>query len=222
MGIIDDAIQAADLIEDRIGRAAEATQKAQEAARELREALSDTRQATRDLEAVETRVVALVQSSVGELISQKVAEGLEEFGNITEASMRKSVAKVNAEFDGLRDILMGAEKDDGKKSIPAMIDDMERALRVKWPVFMRAVRAAAAVSAGCSDEKCTKDPEYAVLVLMTLPDGTRGEAHFHLCAEHKKLMNNEGTILRTYKLEAMMCPWPHTNPDTVKIFEDTT
>lgn len=209
MGTVEDAIQAAELIDDRIGKAADTTQKAQEATRALREALADTQQATRALAALEARIEALTEESVQTRIEKVVSEQLEELGKQTEASMRRTSTKVMSEFDKLRDTLLGL--DDGNKTIPQMIEEMQLALQLKWEVFITAIKAAQATLRGCSDENCTKGSKWAVLAMIELPDGRRREGHFHLCTHHKEEMKKDSavTILRTFQLETTVCPYQH-------------
>lgn len=215
MATIDEAIQAAELIEDRIGKGAEAAQKAHEATRVLREAISDAESTRKALAAQEARIAAMTEEAIKGRIEKAVSEQLEVLGKITEESMRKSVAKVTAEFDKLQAILLG--EDEGKKSIKKMVDDIEAAFQLKWPVFLNAMAAAQATLRGCSDENCKKPAKWAVLAMLEIPDKEnpaetfRGEGHFHLCLQHKELMKSDPkvTILKSFELETKMCPYHH-------------
>lgn len=211
MGTVEDAIQAAELIDSRVDIAADATAKAQEATRALREALADTGQATRDLRALADRVEALTESSVQARIEAAVSEQLAELGEQTQTSMRNTSQKIISEFGTLKDALLGLDEKD-KPSIPQMIEDMHAALQLEWPVFLNAIRAAQATLRGCSDEKCGKQAKWAVLAMLELPDGKRGEGHFHLCTRHKEEMRNDrsATIVKSFQLETQVCPYSHT------------
>lgn len=209
MATIDEAIQAAELIEDRIGKGADAAAKVQETTRELRETIQQAQDARKALEAVEARVAVLTEESVKERIEAAVKEQIDRLGTLTEEQMRKTSAKIISEFDTLKSALLGL--DDDKKSIPQMVDEMEAALQLKWPVFMNAVLAAQATLRGCSDEECTKPARWAVLAMLDVPGGQRGEGHFHLCTKHKELMKHDPkvTILKSFELETRMCPYRH-------------
>lgn len=214
MGAIEDAIQAAELIEDRTSKANSERRKLQEATRELRETIAAAQDARRALEAVEARVAAITEESVREHIEVAVKEQIDKLGALTEDQMRKTSAKIISEFDKLKNALLGL--DDGKKSIPQMVDEMEAALQLKWPVFMNAVLAAQATLRGCSDEHCNKPARWAVLAMLDVPgdDGSiiRGEGHFHFCTTHKEAMKHDPTItiLKSFELETRMCPYQHS------------
>lgn len=211
MGTIEEAIQAAELIDDRIGKGAEAVGKAQEATRELRETISEARGILRTLEAAEARIAAMTDEAIKTRIETSVIEQLDVLGKMTEQQMKKSVTKVISEFDGLRDVLLGADDPSGKKTIPQMIVDMERSLGLQWDVFMTAIAAAQAVMQGCSTTDCEKASVWAVVAMIELPDGRRGEAHFHMCSAHKEELKRDPgvTILKSFKLETTMCPYQH-------------
>lgn len=210
MGTIEDAIQAAELIDDRIGRAADTTQKAQEATRELREAISEAKELRRSLEGVEARIMAFTDEAIRERIETTVTEKLDVLGRMTEEQMRKSVAKVISEFDMLKDSLLGLDER-SKPSIPEMIDEMHVALKLQWPVFLNAIKAAQATLRGCSNSECDKSSKWAVLAMMQLPDGKRGESHMHFCTSHKEALKKDPaiTILKSFRLETTICPYPH-------------
>lgn len=220
MGSVEDAIQAAELIDDRIGKAADTTQRAQEATRALREALADTQQALRALTALEARVEGLTEESVQARIEKAVSEQLEVLGKETELSMRKTSEKIVSEFDKLRDALLGM--DDGKKTIPQMIEEMEAALQLKWPVFIIAIKAVQATLRGCSNSECDRQSKWAVLAMIELPDGRRGENHMHLCTRHREALKNDPaiTVLKSFQLETAVCPYPHSDAQLHPIVED--
>lgn len=209
MATIDEAIQAAELIEDRIGKGADAAAKVQEATRELRETIQQAQDARRALEAVADRVAALTEESVRERIEAAVKEQIDRLGVLTEDQMRKTSAKIISEFDKLKNTLLGL--DDGKKSIPQMVDEMEAVLQLKWPVFMNAVAGIQAVARGCSDEGCKNPAQWGVLVMLDLPDGRRGEGHFHLCSPHKEELKQDQTVtfIKSFRLETQICPYQH-------------
>lgn len=209
MGAIEDAIQVAELIDSRVLKGSEAVERAQEAARELRSTIAAAEDARKALEAVETRVAVLTEESVRKRIEIEVKAQIDRLGELTEDQMRKTSAKIISEFDRLKNILMGNEK--GQKPITEMIDEVETALKLKWPVFMNAVHAARVTTLGCSDQDCNKPARWAVLAMLDIPDGRRGEGHFHLCTRHKELMKQDptATILKSFELETRMCPYQH-------------
>ena len=211
MGTVEEAIQAAELIDDRIGKGAEAVGRAQEATRALRETIAEAKELRRSLEGAEARILAFTDQAIKTRIETSVSEQLDVLGKITKKEMEKSVAKVISEFDGLRDVLLGADDPSGKKTIPQMIEDMERSLGLRWDVFMTAIAAAQAVMQGCSTTDCEKAPAWAVVAMIELPDGRRGEAHFHMCSAHKEELKRDPgvTILKSFKLETTMCPYQH-------------
>lgn len=209
MGAIEDAIQVAELIDSRVLKGSEAVERAQEAARELRSTIAAAEDARKALEAVEARVAATTEESVRKRIEIEVKAQIDRLGELTEDQMRKTSAKIISEFDRLKNILMGNEK--GQKPITEMIDEVETALKLKWPVFMNAVHAARVTTLGCSDQDCNKPARWAVLAMLDIPDGRRGEGHFHLCTRHKELMKQDptATILKSFELETRMCPYQH-------------
>lgn len=209
MGAIEDAIQVAELIDSRVLKGSEAVERAQEAARELRSTIAAAEDARKALEAVETRVAVLTEESVRKRIEIEVKAQIDRLGELTEDQMRKTSAKIISEFDRLKNILMGNEK--GQKPITEMIDEVETALKLKWPVFMNAVHAARVTTLGCSDQDCNKPARWAVLAMLDIPDGRRGEGHFHLCTTHKETMKHDpkATIIKSFELETRMCPYQH-------------
>jgi hypothetical protein len=222
MGTVEDAIEAAELIDSRLDIAATVAKRAQEAGRELREALSDARQAQRDLEAVEARVAVLVKDAVGKLLEEAVSEQIYVLGEMTKEHMRKSVDKVQRSFDSLESALLGTERGDSRPSLMEYTRQVETALSLRWPAFMQAVRAAQATGSKCSKGKCTKDPKYAVLARMPLPSGGRGELHLHMCAEHRDSLKKEDavTVIKSVNIADRMCPWEHDFRTNIELPEE--
>lgn len=217
MGIIEDAIQAAELIEDRTGKAETERGKLQEAVRELREALAEARDVSRDLRALEARIGQLIEQGVTERIESEVKIQIDKLSGLTEEQMRKTSNKIISEFDRLRDVLLGQEANDDGKSIPQMMEEMRLALDLKWPHFVKAIHAAAVTLRGCSADDCKNDSEYGVVWMLDLPDGRRGESHAHLCAEHREELKKDETVtvIKSYRIDNQMCPLPH---DNMKLF----
>jgi Mg2+ and Co2+ transporter CorA len=87
--------------------------------REIREARTLVA-ASRDL------IATLARDRVQAIIEAEVTEQVEALGKVTEQQMRKSSSKVIAEFDKLRDLLLGHERvADGReeRSIPELLQD---------------------------------------------------------------------------------------------------
>lgn len=103
----------------------------------LREEISEARGTLKDLRheikaarelVTSTRdlVATLAQDTVMDALHAEVTKQVEQLGTVTEETMRKSVDKVTAEFDKLRDILLGAQRTTGdqeKRSIPELLQD---------------------------------------------------------------------------------------------------
>lgn len=201
----------ADLLAKRIEAADNAAGRVHEATRTLRETIAEAQQTHKGLETLITRVEQLVSTNASDLISQQVAAGLETLGHQTEEAMRTSVAKVSSEFDRLERILLGQERRDGRPSLNDLIEQIERAAGLQWPLLVKAVTAAVEVSKGCVEDTCDAPADYALLVKIKptgqLPKGSRG--HLHLCAQHAAEMKDAHIVLKTFRLENQMCPWPH-------------
>lgn len=208
----DSAIRAMEMLDKRIAVAKETERKVQDAIRELRSEVSAAASLKKELKTQEDALRHLAEEFVTEVVETELERQLKVLGEKTEEQMRKSVQKVISEFDMLRDVLMGSDgTNPEKKTIPQLVEDLEKTLSLKWEAFMSAVRAASAVSKGCSDQECRKEPEWAVLALIELPDGRRGESHFHMCAEHKERLKTDpdATVLRTQEIVRYICPWDH-------------
>ncbi|MCZ4611599.1 hypothetical protein O3S80_49225 [Streptomyces sp. Lzd4kr] len=98
--------------------------------REARGTLKDLRyetKAARELVAATRQLAAeLTETHVRDLLHAEVTRQLNALGEETEQQMRKSTAKVIAEFDKLRDLLLGHDKvADGRQehSIPDLLQD---------------------------------------------------------------------------------------------------
>ncbi len=97
-----------------LGREAEALR---ELVREANGTIKDLRAATKEAREAGPAIVK-------EYLEKAVADGLAEYGETIQKAMAAAVAKVNAEFDKLSDILMGRTADDkaqDKKSIPELV-----------------------------------------------------------------------------------------------------
>lgn len=104
---------------------------------QLRAEISDARGTLKDLRheiktarelIASTRefVTRLVQEDVKARLEAEVTTQVALLGKTTDEAMRKSVEKVNAEFDHLADLLMGRERataDREKRSIPELLQD---------------------------------------------------------------------------------------------------
>lgn len=102
----------------------------QEEIREARGTLKDLRyeiKTARDLvEATRQLAAELAETQVRDLLEKEVTRQLAALGEQTSEQMRKSVAKVIAEFDKLRDLLLGRDRvADGReeRSIPDLLQD---------------------------------------------------------------------------------------------------
>lgn len=105
-------------------------QRLREEISEARGTLKDLRheiKAARELVASTKDLVAtLAQDTVMDALHAEVTKQVEQLGTVTEQTMRKSVEKVTAEFDKLRDILLGNQRatgDQEKRSIPELLQD---------------------------------------------------------------------------------------------------
>lgn len=106
-------------------------------AEQLREQISDARGTLKDLrheikagreaiEAIRTAAAQLAQTHVRPLLEAEVTRQVDALGKVNEEAMRKSVAKVTAEFDKLSGLLLGEERvADGRetRSIPELLQD---------------------------------------------------------------------------------------------------
>lgn len=123
----------------------------QEDIREARGTLKDLRyeiKTARDL-AESTRGLAaeLAETQVRELLEKEVVRQVTALGEQTSEQMRKSVAKVIAEFDKLRDLLLGTDRvADGReeRSIPDLLQD---------PAILTRARRAASRNTGGDDRE---------------------------------------------------------------------
>lgn len=102
----------------------------QEDIREARGTLKDLRYEIKTARAlVETTrqlTAELAETQVRELLEKEVVRQVTALGEQTSEQMRKSVAKVIAEFDKLRDLLLGQDRvTDGReeRSIPELLQD---------------------------------------------------------------------------------------------------
>ena len=71
-------------------------------------------------------IATLARAEVQAVVNAEVTEQVEALGKVTEQQMRKSASKVIAEFDKLRDLLLGYEHvADGReeRSIPELLQD---------------------------------------------------------------------------------------------------
>jgi predicted nucleic acid-binding Zn-ribbon protein len=93
-----------------------------EATREAHEVLRDLRTERRAVEQLLAGIEGRVKRAVGDLIEEAVTREVATLGEATDMAMRKSVAKVEREFDRLERILTGREK--GAKHGP--IEDLIR------------------------------------------------------------------------------------------------
>ncbi|TQE35458.1 hypothetical protein [Streptomyces ipomoeae] len=105
-------------------------QQLREELREARGTLKDLHReikAARELaDATRELVTHLAQEEVKQVVEAEVTKQLETLGNATKEQMGKSVAKVTAEFDKLRALLLGEERaTDGReeRSIPELLQD---------------------------------------------------------------------------------------------------
>lgn len=104
---------------------------------QLREEISEARGTLKDLrhEIREARrlitdardlAATIAETTVRAAIEDEVTKQVEALGRVTEQQMEKAATKVIAEFDKLRDILLGNERADGeheKRSIPELLHD---------------------------------------------------------------------------------------------------
>lgn len=107
-----------------------AREQLREEIREARGTLKDLRHEIREartlIAAAEGLATTLAAGKVKAAIEASVTEQLATLGKVTEQQMRKSVDKVTAEFDKLRDLLLGNDRvADGreKRSIPELLQD---------------------------------------------------------------------------------------------------
>lgn len=98
--------------------------------REARGTLKDLRHEIKTaralLDATREFVTRLVQEDVKAALEAEVTTQVALLGKTTSEAMRKSVDKVNKEFDHLADLLMGRERataDREKRSIPELLQD---------------------------------------------------------------------------------------------------
>lgn len=103
----------------------------------LREEISEARGTLKDLRheikaarefvaSTKDLVATLAETTVMDVLHAEVTKQVEQLGTVTEQTMRKSVEKVIAEFDKIRDILLGNERaadDHEKRSIPELLQD---------------------------------------------------------------------------------------------------
>lgn len=104
---------------------------------QLREEISEARGTLKDLrheiraareliDSTREFVTRLVQEDVKAVLEAEVTTQVALLGKTTNEAMRKSVEKVNKEFDHLADLLMGRERaaeDREKRSIPELLKD---------------------------------------------------------------------------------------------------
>ncbi|MFJ8140632.1 hypothetical protein [Streptomyces sp. NPDC096013] len=119
--------------------------------REARETLKDLRyegKAARDLVGATRQLVAeLAETQVREVLADEVTRQLADLGKETERQMGLNAAKVMAEFDKLRDLLLGREHvATGREgaSIPELLED---------PVILARARRAASRNAAEADRE---------------------------------------------------------------------
>ncbi|MCZ4611920.1 hypothetical protein O3S80_50875 [Streptomyces sp. Lzd4kr] len=80
--------------------------------------------AARDLADTTRRLVAeLAETQVQEVLEAEVKKELAELAVQTREHMGKATTKVMAEFDKLRDLLLGTDRADGEPSIPDLLKD---------------------------------------------------------------------------------------------------
>jgi hypothetical protein len=203
----DQALRAAELLDRKKEEAEAVLRRIQEERRSLREEAVGLQSQVKAAQAAADRIAALVGEEVGKLITDATKTEIDKLGKLTEEQMRKSVAKVTSEFDKLRDILLGLERNNDRPSIPEMIDQLSASLDLKWGHFVQAILAAAAAIGGCNDIDCDGPATYAVLY--RTPD--KQEVHSHLCGRHKEEMKQHGTILKSFHIENAICPYKHVN-----------
>ncbi|MFM9589715.1 hypothetical protein ACKI1J_15680 [Streptomyces scabiei] len=109
----------------------------QQAREQLREEISEARGTLKDLrhEIKEARqlvasaqglAATLAETTVRPAIEAEVTAQVEALGEVTRTQMEKAATRVIAEFDKLRDILLGNERaadEPGKRSIPELLHD---------------------------------------------------------------------------------------------------
>lgn len=105
-------------------------QRLREEISEARGTLKDLRheiKAARELVASTKDLAAtLAETTVMDALHAEVTKQVEQLGTVTEQTMRKSVEKVTAEFDKIRDILLGNQRatgDQETRSIPELLQD---------------------------------------------------------------------------------------------------
>jgi TolA-binding protein len=112
-------------IDERIKKAELAREQLKEQTRLAHEAIQELKGQQRKLRQMQADVEKLLDTEIENVLSQKVKEGLDDFGKTVEQAMADSVAKVISEFDGLKDILLGQterERRRGEPSIPELIE----------------------------------------------------------------------------------------------------
>lgn len=116
-----------DIIGQSVARLNEAAASAREVLTELHGTIKDARQVIKGVKQNVADLLFLsanlakreVEGEVKDLVEKAVSSVLAELGEATAKEMEKSVAKVNAEFDKLANLLLG--KDDGKVPLEALI-----------------------------------------------------------------------------------------------------
>jgi hypothetical protein len=216
MNQTNQSLQAAELLSKRIEQAGEAARKAQEAAREANSALSALEQQRKAVEALRADLASVVQNRCNTLINEEVSRQLGEMGEQTRAAMDASVAKVGKEFERLEKMYLGTDPENGKASIPDLLEQARDALKTEWPRLVEYIVAAKATALGCSALEedgalCPGVVKWSVKYNAKTADGQIGEGHSHLCVKHKNRMNSdpEVEVLVNFRLETNVCPFPH-------------
>jgi hypothetical protein len=215
--------QAIELLNKRIEAADTAARKLQEATREANGTLKAVEEARKLLDRERAAVVASVTERVGELIDGITRDELGKLGRITEEQMHKSVLKVSSEFDKLEKILLGEEPGDGGKSIRQYISDMERSFQFSYEKFTEFLAGAASLNLGCTAPDCEEELRWALKVIITLPDGRKGEMHTHMCVRHYKATvdDPEIRIIKKFDLAGgSICPWQHPPVKQSMVFDE--
>jgi hypothetical protein len=215
---VNQALNAIELLNKRIEAASEATRKAQEAARTANEAMSVLAKGRKAVEALRASLAATVENAAGELIEAEVKVQVARLNEATTVAIEDKYRSVIAGFEDLRKILTG-EEDPNRPSIPEYLRQAREVLGVEWPQLMSYIKAAAAVSRGCTTLDCPGVVKWAVKIKIDT-----GIIHVHICGkcytEYRRDMHTE--IFDSVLLETKVCPWQHPLSKNVAVHDTET
>jgi hypothetical protein len=228
-----------DLLTKRVEQAEEASRKLQEAVRAANEAFKGMEEQKKALEAQRSSLDDEIFLGVKTRIEDAVEDCLKVLGVQIEDTTKKSEEAVQRRFDRLSDILLGKETGNGGKSLQQYAEDIQEVFQLNWDVFYSYLISALSVSKGCNLVGCEGVAKYAILMKNfrvpddltkdVIPEGADPmdfalEGHMHVCVVHYDAAKMTGEVLRSFKLETRVCPFPHgsTKSGSVKLIPDQT